>query len=188
MNITDLALLTSSAWRTDLQPASFSDAFFHVDASTFDSGRRTVVHEFPKKNTPYTEDMGRRALEFTVRGYCICYPRDIDPENKGGSLLWQNDYRLARDALIEALTSGEPGILRLPNLKGREVNVICPRYRMTEEDRLGGYCVFDMTFQELGVAPREPAVDSRVDLIDAIDAAVDRIIEKVSTPPEFADA
>jgi hypothetical protein len=31
--------------------------------------------------------------------------------------------------------------------------VVCMRYRLTEEERFGGYCVFDMTFTEQGVDP-----------------------------------
>ena len=33
------------------------------------------------------------------------------------------------------------------------LNVVCSRYRVTEEEKLGGYCVFDMTFAEFGQAP-----------------------------------
>src|SRR5580765_1191304 len=83
-------------WRADLQRARFRKAFFHVEGTGIDSGRRMVVHEFPKKDLPYAEDMGRRAYEFTVRGYCISYVRDVDPNGLEGSLLYQRDYRLAR--------------------------------------------------------------------------------------------
>jgi len=166
-----------SPWRADLQPASFRNAFFHVEASGIESGRRVVMHEFPKKNTPYAEDMGRRAFEFTVRAYCIQYPRDVEG---AGLELYRRDYRIARDLLAQELTSGEPGPLRLPNFKGREITVICPRYRLTEEERAGGYCVFDITFVELGVAPREPPPDSRDELIKHYEQMLNRIKEGLS--------
>ncbi|MCA1457709.1 DNA circularization N-terminal domain-containing protein [Bradyrhizobium sp. BRP22] len=52
--------------------------------------RRIVEHEFPKKELPYAEDMGRSAREFTVRGYCNVYPYDSE------IVLFRRDYRLAR--------------------------------------------------------------------------------------------
>lgn len=184
MRITDLARDSEgrikNPWRADLQPASFLGAFFHVEANAIENGRRVVVHEFPKKNVPYAEDMGRRAYEFTVRGYCIQYPRDNNPNGPSGSQLYRRDYRVARDLLSDALSSGNTGPLFLPTMKGREITVICPRYRLTEEDRMGGYCVFDMTFVELGVAPREPPIDSRTSMITAFDAMRARIVEQLA--------
>jgi hypothetical protein len=40
------------------------------------------------------------------------------------------------------------------------LTVVCSRYRMTEEERLGGYVVFDMTFVELGIPPFKPVVNA----------------------------
>ena len=57
-------------------PASFNGARFHCEANARESGRRIVEHQFPKKELPYAEDMGRAAREFTVRGYCIVFPYD----------------------------------------------------------------------------------------------------------------
>lgn len=183
MRITDLARdnegRIKNPWRADLQPASFQGAFFHVEVNAIENGRRVVMHEFPKKDVPYAEDMGRRAYEFTVRGYCIQYPRDATT-NSGGSQLYRRDYRVARDILSDTLSSGTPGPLILPTRKGREITVICPRYRLTEEERLGGYCVFDMTFVELGVAPRQPPEDSRDAMITAFNAMRQRIVQQLA--------
>jgi hypothetical protein len=33
------------------------------------------------------------------------------------------------------------------------MTVMCQRYRVTEEEKLGGYCVFDMEFVEFGKPP-----------------------------------
>jgi len=184
MKITDLAYdregRIKNPWRADLQRARFRRAYFHIEGNAFDTGRRVVMHEFPKKSLPYAEDMGRRAIEFTVRGYCISYPRDVSTGEDEGSLLYRRDYRLARDFLIEELTSGEPGKLYLPTRKGGEVTVICPRYRMTEEERLGGYCTFDMTFVELGVAPHEAPPDIRGEVLKQFEQLRDQTIKKLS--------
>jgi prophage DNA circulation protein len=134
-------------WRDELQPASFRGALFFIEAGSKESGRRIVVHEFPKRDIPYAEDMGRRALQFTVRGYCITFPIDAnDP--------YRRDYRLVRDALILQLETEGSGVLQLPTMK--PFTVVCPQYRWTEEERLGGFCVFDMTFVESGTSPSGP--------------------------------
>src|SRR5262245_53821924 len=134
MRITDLA--ANSAWRYNLLPASFRGAHFHVESGSKESGRRIVTHEFPKKELPYSEDMGRRAYEFSVRGYIISYPFDTDSSDPGYELQLR-DYRIARDALDQELVRGEPGILQLPTLA--PMLVVCPRYRLSEEERFGGY-------------------------------------------------
>jgi prophage DNA circulation protein len=136
-----------SAWRGDMMPASFMGARFHCEMNSRESGRRIVEHEFPKKDLPYAEDMGRHAREFTIRGYCIVFMYDTDTP------LWQRDYRVPRDLLIAALEKEGPGILQLPTQPPQMV--VCPRYRLTEEERFGGYCVFDMTFQEYGLDPQQ---------------------------------
>lgn len=133
-----------SRWRQDMFVARFREAEFHVESNNKESGRRTVTHEYPKKEKPYTEDMGRRAKEFSVRGYCIVYPHDADK-------LFQRDYRKPRDELIRALEQEGRGVLQLPTL-GTLV-VMCTKYRVIEESKRGGYCVFDMSFVEFGLAP-----------------------------------
>lgn len=178
MKISDLAYDAQgnvrSPWRADLQPARFRNAYFHIDGGGFETGRRVVVHEFPKKDLPYSEDMGRRAIEFTVRGYCIQYPRDIPGAD---FQLYRRDYRIARDILIEELNSGKPGVLYLPTFakNSLEIMVICPRYRLSEEEKYGGYCVFDMTFQELGAPPGEPTPDSSEEVQELYQALRERM-------------
>jgi prophage DNA circulation protein len=56
-------------WRDMLmQQASFRGVVFHVETGARLSGRRTVVHEYPKRNDPYAEDMGRAARRFHFQG------------------------------------------------------------------------------------------------------------------------
>lgn len=135
-----------SVWRSRLQPASFNGARFHCEANSRESGRRAVEHEFPKKELPYGEDMGRHARAFSIRGYCIVYPGD-------GDSLFQRDYRQPRDALIAQLEKPGAGTLQLPTQPSQRV--ICTRYRLSEEERFGGFCSFDMTFIEAGADPSQ---------------------------------
>ena len=61
------------------------------------------------------------------------------------------DYTVVRDALIAQLEAEGPGTLQLPTQPSQQV--VCPRYRVNEEERFGGYCTIDMTFQEYGLDP-----------------------------------
>jgi len=127
-----------------------------VAAHSKENGRRIVLHEFPKKDLPYAEDMGRKAIEFTVHGYCIAFPRDTTIP------LYQRDYRIPRDLLIAELEKEGAGILQMPELPA--MSVVCPRYRVTHQEKLGGYCEFDMVFVEAGKVPFAPTVNSTADL------------------------
>jgi hypothetical protein len=158
-------------WRDGMiKPAQFIDAPFYVDTAGRESGRRIVVHEFPKKDQPYSEDMGRKAIAFTVRAYCIAYPFD-DSSGQPGGILRQRDYRISRDLLVARLDSGEYGPLQLPLLPGqaagqRTMIARCERYRLTEGERFGGYCTFDITFIEIGAAPGAAPPNPRLNLLN----------------------
>jgi prophage DNA circulation protein len=155
--MTTIVDIPNTRWRDELLPASFAGQQFHVDSSSRENGQRVVVHEFPKKDLPYSELMGRRAIEFTVRGYCIAYPFDT------GNPLYMRDYRIARDNLLNALETGQAATLQLPTLA--PMVVVCPRFRLTEEARFGGFCTFDMTFIELGVQSMKNTPDTQSALI-----------------------
>lgn len=162
---TIMQLRSGIAWRQYLKRASFRSQPFYVDTGVRESGRRVVNHEFPKRNLPYAEDMGRRSREFTVRGYLIVYPNEtIFPNDP----LKKLNYITARDKLIEALETDDVATLTLPLLG--TLTVMCQRYRVTEEDKYGGYCVFDMTFTEYGRAPANGERSSLAGVYYAADA------------------
>src|SRR4051812_26581932 len=94
-------------WRDKWLQAQFRGARFFVENGVMAGGRRTALHEYPKRNVPYAEDMGKAANKFVVQGYLI-----------GPNYL--ND----KDALIDALEKDGPGMLRLPlPYKMRDVEV-----------------------------------------------------------------
>ncbi|MHC2534221.1 DNA circularization N-terminal domain-containing protein [Bradyrhizobium diazoefficiens] len=121
-------------WRDRYQTASFRGAFFHVETDARASGRRVALHEYPKRDDPYAEDMGRAARRFQVQGYLI-----------GPNYLQQ------KDALIAALEADGPGILRLPMpYMGEDIEVMAGTYSVTESREKGGMCAFEMDFIEYG--------------------------------------
>lgn len=89
--------MAGSFW-PGLRPASFRgvpfDAFEeHSEAG----GRRLVRHEFPLRDTPYAEDMGRKAGQWQVEAFVL--------RNR-----WA-DYEAARNRLRDALNEAGPGTL-----------------------------------------------------------------------------
>jgi prophage DNA circulation protein len=171
-SIRDLA--NYSGWRSRLLPAHFDGRMFHVESGSVESGRAIVLHEFPKRDVPYAEDMGKRAEEFSVRGYIIQYPKDT------GVPLYSRNYTLARDQLRARLQQGGAGTLQLPMIE--PMSVVCSRARLTEEERLGGYCVFDMSFVEQGASPLTPVVDPTQSLVKASQDLRQTVIQAISQP------
>lgn len=134
-------------WRDILlsEPASFRGVVFHVDSGSRSSGRRAVVHEYPKRNLPYAEDMGRHAKRFQFTGYLIYRPRKSFEQNP---LLY--DYVTRRNELYDALEADDIGKLVHPVFAPGGMQVLCERYSMTESRERGGYTQFDMSFVEAG--------------------------------------
>ena len=168
--------MTNTVWGDKpVMPATYKGARFHCEANAIESGRRIVQHEFPKKDLPYAEDMGRAAAMFTIRGYCIAYPFDVDD-------FYQRDYRPARNKLAQKLNEVGAGLLQLPTYL--PLMVVCMRYRLTEEERFGGYGVFDMTFTEQGVDPTMyvPTADTAGQVSDASQALRDQV-QRTLAPP-----
>ena len=62
---------SNAPWRRKLVPASYAGVEFHVEHQALNSGRRVVLHEYPKRNIPYAEDMGRHAKRYNITGYIL---------------------------------------------------------------------------------------------------------------------
>lgn len=191
-------------WRDNLLPAMFDGVPFFCEAGSRESGRRTVIHEYPKRENCYTEDMGRRATQYTVRGYVVSFMKDAGllsggaqgaiqalgltkaPVNGLAASLFMKDYRIARDMLQDRLDSPSEGVLQLPYMaragKGTVMTLtaICSGYRMTEEDRFGGFAAFDMTFVEFGLVNQTPAPPAVTVLIQHSDLTYSLVNFKLS--------
>jgi prophage DNA circulation protein len=119
-------------WRMKLVPASFAGVQYHVEQQARSGGRRVVLHEYPKRDEPYAEDMGRSAFRYQITGYLVG-PR----------------YNDTKRQLMRVLDSTEGGTLMDPYL-GEPLKCICEKYSVTETRQRGGYCTFEMQFCELG--------------------------------------
>ena len=56
---------------SSLRQASFRGAQFEVDDVDASGGRRLVKHEYPLRDVPYAEDMGRKAREYSVKAFIV---------------------------------------------------------------------------------------------------------------------
>ena len=55
----------------ELRKASFRGVAFEVTSSDFKVGRRTQTFEYPQRDTPFTEDLGRSKRTITMTAYVI---------------------------------------------------------------------------------------------------------------------
>ncbi len=133
------------SWRDTLKSRSegsaammgrFRSARFVVPNSDATIGRRNEVHEYPLRDLPYVEDLGRKARQFQVEVF-------VDGRVADGG-----DYLTARDALISALEESGPGTLVHPWYGTLTVSVT--EANVHESTREGGRATFRLSFIEAG--------------------------------------
>lgn len=153
------------AWRDDYRPGSFRGVPFHLQRSSSTGGRRTVLNEFPLRDTPMTEDLGRRARQFNLTLTLI-----------------GPDYMAQRDRLISALETAGPGTLMHP-FRGELQVAVLGDYSCEESTEQGGLARISVTFVESGENPRP---DSQVVQGSLGNAAADAL--QADAVAEFASA
>jgi prophage DNA circulation protein len=126
------------SWRDRLLPASFRGVSFQIEEHQETGGRRVDLRQYPQRDTPSTEDLGRSADGFRIRAFILA-----DPVTQ--------EYTAARDALRKACRQYGPGTLVHPYLGTVSVN--CRLVSMRESIRLGGMAEFDIDFIESGLTP-----------------------------------
>lgn len=127
------------SWRNSLRKASFRGVPFFVDGVEGEFGRRTVTHEYPLRDKPYVEDLGRRARSFNVEAYVLATPAN------------GMNYMPGRDALIAAIEQAGPGVLVHPYLGELRVS-ISGAAKLRETTAEGGMARFTLAFIESGEA------------------------------------
>ena len=139
-------------WRDRLLPASFRGADFFIQSHDSDAGgRRAHIHEYPKKEKPYAEDMGLVTHEFEFDAYVV-----------------GDEYIQARDRVSNACTMAGPAQLVHPYLGNRFV--LCLQCKLRESTNEGGIARFRLKFVDAGENTFPVA---RVDSVSAVNNAVD---------------
>lgn len=92
-----------------LQPASLAGLAFHVDSAGIEVGRRVQVHEYPQRDKPWAEDLGRATRTIAVEAFVIGL-----------------DYIAQTNALIAVAERKGPHALVHPWLGSMQVNLKDP--------------------------------------------------------------
>jgi prophage DNA circulation protein len=116
--------------RLELRPGTFRGVPFKIEEHSHPLGRRTALHEFPGRDDPYVEDLGRKTRRHTLDLFVV-----------------GRDYVAERDALREALEAKGPGELVHPYLGRMTVQVEEATLRESTKD--GGLARFSVTFVEI---------------------------------------
>lgn len=128
-------------WRSQLRPASFRGVPFFYSSARYESGRRIKMHEFPGRDIPYPEDLGKKAKEYPIEAYVL---QPLPAEKSSDTVFTR------RDRLIAALELGGPGLLIHPYW-GR-LQVVVPSFAVGMQSREGGCARFTITFADAGAA------------------------------------
>jgi hypothetical protein len=118
-------------WQSAFRRASFRGARFWVEDDGPEKGRRVAVHQISGGDTPVIEDMGRRAVEFSVTAYVASDLADVEGLT-----------------LEAACASFGPGLLTLP-MDPAQLTICLGCRRNRSKDR-NGHIGYDLSFVEAG--------------------------------------
>lgn len=158
-----MAEAQSVTWRDKLLAGSWRGVPFATERHDMTGGRRVVVHEFPQRDEPFAEDMGRAVRRWSID--CLI----VGP-----------DYMTGRDALIAALEAPGAGTLVHPYV-GQQT-CLAEQYSLSESSDQGGMARFSLSFTEAG---RLLAADQTADSNAAASATAAAVTN--AAPAVFTD-
>lgn len=120
--------------------ATFRGIEIYLDRTSQTPGRRVEVHEYPLRDEPYAEDLGRNKREWQIEGFLI-----------------GPDYDLARQRLVDAAETPGAGELVHPYYGTHQV-VLVGGMRIRESTREGGIARVSFTVVRADDEPRLPRV------------------------------
>jgi prophage DNA circulation protein len=141
-----LGRLTGGSFWSQLRPASYRGVSFGVLGGSAQFGRRNAVHEYPFRDKPWVEDLGKAANRFQVSGFLV-----------------GDDVIAQRDRMVVAVTKPGDGELVHPTF-GR-LNVALLGFTVTEHWEHGR--VFELTFSFMEQGQRQYP-DSTTSASDAV--------------------
>jgi len=145
-----------SEWRDLRREASFRGVPFLVDSDSVPVGRRTQLHEYPKRDQPMVEDMGRQTREYKFEGFVA------------GS-----DFIAQRDRLLDALDKPGPGELIHPWF-GR-LTVTAGKCEISHARNELGMVRFNLSFIDGMLTFPVQTVNTRRQLIAHVPSLLERI-------------
>ncbi|ECY3258286.1 hypothetical protein AU577_16905 [Salmonella enterica subsp. enterica serovar Alachua] len=133
--------VATQKWYETLQPASFRGVPFAVTSGQSNFGRKTALHEYPYRDKPWVEDLGKGTRKFSLQGFLV--------EN---SLVYGGgDVIVQRNNLIAACETSGSGTLVHPSYGELTVSIPDGGLQVTEQWD-GGRCFeFTLNVIESGV-------------------------------------
>lgn len=119
----------AAQWIGNYLQGSFRGVEFFIQSASNTIGRRQANHEFPGRDEPFAEDLGRKAKTFSLECYII-----------------DDNYFNRRNELIKALDTDGPGELVHPYLGTFQAVVMSSSF--SERTSEGRMVRFSITFQE----------------------------------------
>lgn len=120
-----------ASWKDRLRPASFRGIAFFIDSSQYTGGRRVAFHEFPDRDNPFPEDLGKVGQTFRVEGHIL-----------------GDTYFDTKQQLLEAANKEGPGELVHPYYG--TLLVQCGAFSIDEDNREGRIAKISFQFYEAG--------------------------------------
>lgn len=152
-----------SKFSDQLQPASFRGIPFEVTASGLKIGRRTVVHEYPQKDQPFVEDLGRATRQITITAFVI-----------------GDDYIAQAQSLMAELEAPGSGTFIHPWLGEMEVTITS--ISELKFDAALGVASVVITATEAGILEFPTiSVDAESEAFDVADAVEESAIDRFVT-------
>ena len=148
-----------------LQQASLGGVPFGVLSGVGHFGRRNAVHEYPFRDTPWPEDMGRAARKIDLVGFLV----ENDAMFKGTDVITQREH------LIAVAESASPSTLVHPTLGTLQVSLL--ELAIAEKWDEGRYFELSFGFIEAGQRIFPKAITATG---DAVNTASDDADEAVS--------
>ena len=159
-----------------LLPASFRGVPFEVTSGSLSAGRRTVVHEYPQRDKPYVEDLGKATRQISIEAFVV-----------------GDDYIARGSALLAEIEKPGSGALIHPWLGEMTVTVTSVSELKFDTGLGTAYLTFvateagDLEFPAPGAATQSAALEAADGLeLSAVSKFVDSI--DLSIVSEYIDA
>lgn len=114
-----------------LRPASFKGVPFFVEEAGLEVGRRTQVHDYPQRDRPFVEDLGRATRVITLTAFVV-----------------GDDYIAQAEKLLGALETKGSGTLVHPWHGTMQATAGIGRVRYSKDGL--GFASFELNFTEAG--------------------------------------
>ncbi|MBG6243171.1 MAG: hypothetical protein EKE20_15730, partial [Candidatus Symbiopectobacterium sp. Dall1.0] len=143
---------------------------FRIYTTLTDStGRRQAIHDYPYRDTPWIEDMGRSTRRISLRGFIV----------QSSQLYNAGDVFSQRDSLIAACETGEPGTLIHPTLGELIVSVPAGGLRISESLEQGR--VFSFTLMAIESGDKQFSITEASTAASSVTESWASIISKTAT-------